>query len=46
MDKIKKKQRATKQVRIYPSVHDQLRQIAFKKRISIAAVISELVERV
>jgi hypothetical protein len=39
----KTKERATKQLRIYPSVYEKLRVLAFKRRKSLAAVIGELV---
>jgi hypothetical protein len=40
-----KKQRATKQVRIYPDTHECLRKLAFKLRVSLAGLIEDLARR-
>lgn len=37
-----KKNRATKQLRIYPKTYEVLRRLAFKKRKTLAGVIDEL----
>jgi hypothetical protein len=39
----KLKERATKQLRIYPSSYEKLRTLAFKRRVSLAAIIRDLV---
>jgi len=40
---MKKRERATKQLRIYPSSYEKLRTLAFKRRVSLAAIIGELI---
>ena len=39
---MKKRERATKQLRIYPSSYEKLRTLAFRKRGSLAAIIRDL----
>lgn len=36
------KERASVQLRIYPSSHEKLRRLAFKKRLSLAKVVRDL----
>jgi hypothetical protein len=39
---MKKRERATKQLRIYPSSYEKLRTLAYKRRKSMPAVINEV----
>jgi hypothetical protein len=41
---MKKRERATKQLRIYPTSYEKLRTLAFKQRKPMPAIISELLQ--
>jgi hypothetical protein len=41
-----KRERATKQLRIYPKTYEVLRRLAFKKRLSLAGTIAALIQNV